>query len=337
MAPRRLLALLALAVGLSACPDSADRAAKKRIFSAEDPPKARLAAAEPIDVALAAQDGAVTYRILAMSAAEAFERIGPFRYSATASFEWSWGKESVSLSEKRTLEQASVVEYAVHTENSRDYGVDVLRLPDRTFARAKHHKFRERRRDRGQSDLVREDAFGALHSAQTLMGNRLGLVRDRQEEVNGRQAKRFQLMVAEKPLRALGPDFWKLPPIKFPGGGPDATTRRRAEFANLRTPRSVEGSVWVDLETGVPLRAELTATIEAPGEDKDVATLVLKVQSDLVPGGEKIVLEAPADFLPDQDRPAGIAAALDRFEVRKLDGGTAAPPTNDQDEPADEP
>lgn len=334
---RRLLAPLALALGLCACPDPVDRAAKKRIFSPEDPPKAQLAAAEPIDLDKAADEATLTWRVLTMSAAEAFERIGPFRYRATASFEWKYGKETVALSEKRSLEQASVSEYVLHTENSRDFAVDLVRLADdRTFARAKYRKFRERRRDRGQSDLLREDVFGALHSAQTLMSNRLGLVRDRQEEVHGRKAKRFQFAVLEKALRPLGPDFWKLPPLQYPAGGPDATTKRRADFANLRTPKSVEGSVWVDVETGVPLKAELTATIGAPGEEKDEATLVLKVQTDLVPGGEKIVVAAPTEFLPDQDRPNGVAAALERFEIQQPDGGVAAPAKPEPDEPPEE-
>lgn len=336
----RARAAAAALLWLSACPDQVDRTAKQRIFSPEEPPRARLAAREPLPVDQLADDADLTYRVLTMGAAEAFERLGPFRYSASASFEWTYGKDSVSLSEKRTLEQASASEYALHTENSRDGGLDLVRLSDRAFARAKYHKFRERKRDRGQSDLVRDDVFGALHSAEALMGNKLALQRDRTEDLGGRKARRFSFMIAKQALRATGPDPWKLPPVQYPAGGPDQPTKRRADFANLRHPRSVEGEVWVDVETGVPLRVKLAATISAPGDEKDdFATLVLKIESQLEPLADKPKIAAPDDYLPDQDRPEGVAAALARFEIERADGGTpteAKPKAPDGDETPEE-
>jgi len=332
----RAVAVAAALLSLAGCPDQVDRAAKKRIFSPEEPPKAKLAASEPIDVDKLAEDGDLTYRVLSMGAPEAFERIGPFRYTASASYQWSFGKEVVSFSENRRVEQASAAEYTVHTENDKDGGLDIIRLSDRTFARSKYHKFRERKRDRGQADLVRDDAFGALHSAQSLLSNKLALTRDRVEERGGRKARRFGLMIAKEALRPMGPDPWMLPPIEYPAGGPDQPTKRRADFANLRQPRDVSGTVWIDVETGVPLEAELTATVTAPGNDtSDFATLTLKIESKLEPV-EKLELAAPAQFLPDQDRPAGVAAALDRFDIRRPDAGLAGegrpkPPEGDED------
>jgi hypothetical protein len=131
-------------------------------------------------------------------------------------------------------------------------------------------------------------------------------------------------MIAKEALRALGPDPWKLPPIKYPTGGPDQPTRRREDFVNLRAPRSVEGTVWIDVETGVALKSRLSAKVAAPGEDKDEATLTLKIETEVKPV-EKVAVSAPDDFLPDQDRPNGIAAALERFEMQRSDGGIAAP------------
>jgi hypothetical protein len=320
---RHLMGICLSALALSACPDAVDKAAKQRIFSPEEPPKEQLAASQPIDVEKAADDAELTYHVLAMSAAEAYERIGPFKFTATASYEWTYGKSTVSLSEKRSLDQAGASEYALHTENNRDSGMDLVRLPDRTFARSRYHKFRERKRDRGQSELVREDVFGALHTVETLFNNRLALSRDKREEIGGRGAKRFGFMIAQKPLRATGPDPWKLPPLQYPSGGPDQQTRRRADFANLRAPKAVEGALWVDIETGVPLKAELTATLAAPGEESDQATLTVKVLYELKPA-DKLSVAAPEDFLPDQDRPNGIAATLERFELQRGDGGVSA-------------
>lgn len=321
---RSRMTAAALVLVLGACPNAADKAAKERIFSPEEPPKARRAASEPIDVVQLVGDSALTWRVLTMGADEAFERIGPFRYTAATSFEWSYGTESVALSEKRSLDQASSTEYALHTE-SRDNGLDLVRLADRTFARSRYHPFRERKRDRGQSALVREDVFGALRSAEVLLGHRMALTGGRRDDVGARAAIRFQAMLARDSLRPSGSNDRKLPPLQEPVGGLDPSTRRRLDFEIFRKPKTVEGSIWVDRDTGVPLKVDLAAKIGAPGAAaRDEALLTLKIQSELKPSAQ-VAVAAPEAFLPDEGRPNGVAAALERFEMQRADGGIAGP------------
>ena len=331
----RPLAAAAFFCLLSACSANGDKAAKKRVFSPEDPPQARLAAQEPIDVDKLADDAALADRVLTMGAEEAFERMGAFRYSATASFEWVFGRESVGLVEKRSLDLAAARHYALHTENSRDYGLDIVRLPDRAFARSRYHNYRERVRDRGQSEKMREDVFGALRSAAALLDNRLALAGGKREDVAGRAARRFQLGLAKQPRPPREAQAVSLPPLAYPAGGPDPGTKRRADFAAQHKPVSVEGSLWVDAQTGVPLKVDLAATIRAPGEEKVDATLVLKVQSDLKPSSS-VFVAAPEEYQPDEARPNGIAAALERFEIQRTDGGIVAAPAPARPAKADE-
>jgi hypothetical protein len=335
--PRRALAA-ALSLALAGCVDSVDRAAKKRIFSPEEPPKAKRAAAEPIDARELARDAGLVYRVTTMSAAEAFERVGPFRYSASASFEWSLGRDKVKLSETRSLEQATGTDFALKTENDRDQGLEVVRVGPRTFAKGKYHKFRERKRDRGRADLLRDDVFGAMKSAQAILDNRLGVAPDGEEPVRGRPARRYLFVLAKEPLRERSADDRGLPKVQFPAGGPDQPTKRRLDFRNLRSPKRVEGKLWVDAETGVPLKAELSAQVSTPGEDKDEALLVLKVKSELKPATD-LVVAAPREFLPDEDRPNGIARTLDRFDVGRPDAGAgeARPKPSEPEDAADEP
>src|SRR5439155_22891253 len=87
------------------CTDSVDKAAKKRIFSPEDPPKAVASASEKLPPENVAEDPRIARRILGMGAAEATERIGPHRYSATVTFEWTavGSGKSLRLAETRTL------------------------------------------------------------------------------------------------------------------------------------------------------------------------------------------------------------------------------------------
>lgn len=319
-----LAAAAALALALAGCMDSVDRAAKKRIFSPEEPPKAKRAAAEPIDASQLARDPALAHRITTMSASEAFERVGPYRFSASASFEWTLGADKVKLSETRSLEQASETDFALKTDNDRDQGLEVVRVGSRTFAKGKYLKFRERKRDRGRADLLREDAFGALKSAQAILDDRLGVAPDGEEAVRGRPARRYLFVLAKEPARERSPNEASVPKIQFPAGGPDPSTKRRLDFQSQRSPRRVEGRLWVDQETGVPLKAELSAQVSTPGEDKDEALLLLKLKSEIRPASD-VAVAAPKEFLPDEDRPNGIARTLDRFDVGRTDAGAAEP------------
>jgi len=64
------------------------------------------------------------------------------------------------------------------------------------------------------------------------------------------------------------------------------------------------------------------------------AQLQLKVETDVKAVGQPPQLKPPEEFLPDTDKPAGIADALDRFGIPrgKPDGGTALPLTPEDDE-----
>jgi hypothetical protein len=322
---RSVLIVASLALAAS-CVDEGDRAAKKRIFSPEEPSKAILAAAEPIDAGRLALDPALAWRVMTMGPAEALERVGPHRFSASVSFEWSSGKSSIALGEQRALEQARSGDFYLKTENDRDQGMEIVRVADQTFARSKYHKFRERKRDRGQAEEMREDVFGALRSAQSILGNRLSVRLDGEELLEGRPTRRYQFVLSNEPLRPASPGAAHLPPVQYPAQGPDEQTKRRVDFANLKVPKSAEGRLWVDIQSGVPLKSELTATVAAPGEASIAsARLTLRVRSRVTPA-EKIAVVSPKEYLPDEDRPGGIAAALERFGISRADGGLARSP-----------
>lgn len=314
--PRPILLVGALASGwLLACTDPVDKAAKQRVFSAEDPPKAKLAATEPIDATKLASDPSLAHRVLTMGPGEAFERIGAHRFTANVSFTWKDGKRQIRLNEERVLEQAGADEFALSQENDRDQGLEVVRTGSRTYSRSKYLKFRERLRDRGQAEKLREDTFTALRSASNILGGRLAVAPDGEGTISGRAASRYKFVLAASPL--VPPTPSELPPIEYPAGGPDPDTQRRIDFEEKRVPKSVKGTLWVDKETGVPLQSELAAVVSAPGNEGAEVTLELRMKTALKVLGDTLVIKPPEDFLPDEDKPDGVAAALKRFEIEK--------------------
>lgn len=335
-----------LGIGLSlalvgACKDPVDQAAKKRIFSAEDPPQAVAAAQERLPPENVADSVGLTRRVLGMGAAETTERIGAHTYRATISWEWTTaGAPNVRLRETRELLAGPgglSGDFHAKLSNDRNLGLEVMRVGGRVFARSTYgqdgaSKFRERRRDRGMAERMREEAFGAVHDFDSLFRGRLKLTAQGTATVESRTAWKYAVSLAEA-TPALESN---LPAPQVPKRGLDETTARRLGFLELRAPRTLQGELYVDQETSVVIRSKLDGRIGV-SSDGGVAELRLVVDATMSHIGVTPTLKVPVDFLPDEDKPLGIAAALKRFGVERTgaDGGTrAGAPTTD--EPQDE-
>jgi hypothetical protein len=129
----------------------------------------------------------------------------------------------------------------------------------------------------------------------------------------------------------------KLPPVAEPKNGVDETTARRRLFFEKREPTALQGEVLVDSETSVVLKAQLDGKLTVAGPTGD-ARLRLVLQSAMSQIGKDPSIKAPAEFLPDEDKPEGIANALEKFGISRgdrADAGTApagvSPPDEDSE------
>jgi hypothetical protein len=333
----------ALALATVACQDPVDKAAKARIFSPEDPPKVVASAAEKLPPEEVAASPRVARRILSMDAAEVTERLGPHTYKATVTTEWNGGQGvvPVKLTEARTFRAGpGGVSGDFHgvLDNSRDQGQEVMRVGGKVYARNRYGTFRQRLRDRGMAERVRAELTGAIRDVDALFRGRLQLAPQGTVTHEGRTAWRYNVTLGPEGDSGTPPAV--LPGIIEPKGGRDETTQRRLAFFEHRTPKSLTGEVLVDAETSVVLKARLDGRLTVPANDAGgTAELRLVLDSALSEIGQDPKLQPPQDFMPDADKPQGIADALDRFGIprNKPEGATtpagAAAPA---DEPADE-
>jgi len=315
---RKLIFLAVLA-----CTDPVDKAAKARIFSPEDPPQAVAAASQKLPPEDVAEKAEIARRVLGMSAAEATERIGAHKFTAKITFEWSGTQKNTRLVEERSLVAGPggvSGDFHALQNNSSDQGFEVMRVHGDVFAKSRYGKYRERKRDRGMAERVRNETYGAIRDFDALFRGRLKLTAAGTETVAGRTAWKYTV--------SLGPPLKEepraLPPLPVAKNGPDTTTQRRQAFYDLREPRALQGAVWVDAETSVVLQTNLDGRLGVAA-DAGTADLWLVLKSSLSEIGVDPQLKAPQEFLPDQDKPLGIAAALERFGVPRAgaDGGTA--------------
>ncbi len=332
----KLAAALAFLAMAGSCSDPVDKAAKKRIFSPEDPPKVVASSAEQLDPAKLG-DQALARRVLRMGAAEATERLGPHRFTATVSLAWTGGGQSEELKEKRALAAGAggvAGDFHASLENSRDQGLEVIRVHNAVYARSRYGKFRQRLRDRGMAEVEREEVYGALRDFDTVFDGRLKLVPAGQVSIRGRTAIRYAASLGPGDKAAEAADS-NLPKRTAPKGGVDDSTSRRIAFFEKRQPKSVHGDVAVDSKTAVVLESHLEGLLAIPSPDGKEATLKMTFETGVADIGKDPGIKAPAEFLPDADKPAGIAAALDRFGIphgagQKKDAGAEAEPAEEE-------
>lgn len=329
----RKIILLAL---LGACTDPVDKAAKARIFSPEDPPQAVAAAKEKLPPEDVAEKTEVARRVLGMSASEATERIGAHKFTAKITFEWSGTGRNTRLIEDRTLLAGPggvSGDFHAIQNNSSDQGFEVLRVHGGVFAKSRYGKFRERKRDRGMAERVRNETYGAIRDFDALFRGRLKLTAAGTETIAGRTAWKYTVSLGP----ALAQDPRPLPPLPQAKVGPDDTTRRRQQFWDARQPRALQGTIWVDADTSVVLQTNLDGRLGVANDAGPAADLWLVLKSSLTDIGVDPKLKAPEEFLPDQDKPLGIAAAMERFGIPRAgtDGGTSGA-TGGQEAPAEE-
>jgi hypothetical protein len=330
--------LIALCV-VAGCKDPVDQAAKKRIFSPEDPPQAVAAASEKLPPEEAAASVAISRRIFGMDAAETTERIGPHTYGATITWEWTSAGKNVRLKESRELLSGPggvSGDFIARMSNTNEQGLEVMRIGGKVYARSTYGKdgagkFRQRLRDRGMAERIRQEASGALRDFDQLFQGRLKLNAQGTSSLEGRTAWKYVVTLADAPVV---PDS-KLPPLATPKNGADETTKRRQAFYEARTPRTLQGEVYVDAATSVMLKARLDGRIGVKANDTE-SELHLVVESALTNIGKTPALEAPKEFLPDEDKPDGIAAALTRFGIERKTADAGVSGTGGPGEPDDD-
>ncbi|KFA86794.1 hypothetical protein [Archangium violaceum] len=332
-----------LALATVACQDPVDKAAKARIFSPEDPPKVVASAAEKLPPEDVADNPRVARRILSMDAAEVTERLGPHAFKATVTYEWTGAPGTVptKLTETRTFRAGpGGVSGDFHgvLENSRDQGLEVMRVGGKVYARNRYGTFRQRLRDRGMAERTRTELTAAIRDLDALFRGRMLLSPQGTVTHEGRTAWRYNVTLG--PEGNTGTTRAVLPALSEPKGGRDDTTKRRLAFFENRTPKSLTGEVLVDAETSVVLKTRLDGRITVPANDAGgAAELRMVLESALSEIGQDPKLQPPENFLPDADKPQGIADALDRFGIprNKPEGTTpGAGAAQPADEPADE-
>lgn len=326
-----LAAALLPALGCGACSSPEDRAAKERIFSPEDPPRVLRAAAEPLDPTGLDRNPALVDRVLGITAGEAAARLGAHTQKAKVRFAWTLGDRQVSLKENRTVELGKNGDFHVVIENDQGQGMEWYRVGAVSYARNRYAPLRERRRDRGSSEHVVASGYGSLETFYDVVHRAFRLTPAGEATHRGRPVVKYQVGLGEARAAA---ELAGLPEIRFPKDGPDPDTALRLEAKEKGVPTRIDGVLYLDKATAVPVRADLEAEVKVPGENGE-ARLVLAVDLDVEGFGKEGKIVVP-DHLEDEPRPPGVVSVLDAYGLPRAGSegkkDAAAAPAEPEDE-----
>jgi hypothetical protein len=326
-----LAAALLPALGCGACSSPEDRAAKERIFSPEDPPRVLRAAAEPLDATALAQNPALVDRIVGISAQEAAARLGPHTQKAKVRFGWTLGERTVALKENRTVELGKDGDFHVVIENDQGQGMEWYRVGTVSYARNRYAPLRERRRDRGSSEHVVASGYESLQTFYDVVHRAFRLTAGGEATHRGRPVVKYTVSLGEARAAA---ELEGLPALQFPKDGPDPDTALRLEAREKGVPTRIDGVLYVDRATAVPVRADLEAEVKVPGENGE-ARLVLAVDLDVEGFGKEGKIVVP-DHLEDEPRPPGVVSILDAYGLPRAGGEKKDADAKTPAEPEDE-
>lgn len=318
-------------LGCGACASPEDRAAKERIFSAEDPPRVLRAAAEPLDAKGLAGDAALLDRVIDISAQEAAARLGPHAQKTKVTFTWTLGERKVSLAETRVVELGPDGDFHLVLENDQGQGMEWYRVGTTSYARDRYAQLRERRRDRGSSEHVVASGYASLETFYDVVHRAFALTPAGSATHRGRPVLKYRVGLGRPHGKT---EFEGLPELVFPKGGPDSDTALRQEAIEKGVPVRIDGVLYVDQATAVPLRADLEAEVKVAGADGE-ARLVLAIDLDVSGIGKETRIAVPA-FLPDEPRPPGVVSVLDAYGLPRANPRENKESPAEASEPEDE-
>ncbi len=349
--PALLAATLALGT-CAACKRPEDAAAKKRIFSPEQPVGAQAEALEKLDARGLAGDPKLAERVLRMKQAEIAHRLGAHRTQSQVTFSWARGAPAVladggvdpaalvALTEDAQLAQSSDGDFSVQLKNDHNQGFEIVSAAGSVYARGLFGPFHKRRTDRNDPNVSREQALGGLATFDRLArGLKLRLVGD--ARTSGRVTVQYAIAGAgNAPPAAANLDLpapqYPEPPAGQAGKalGPDPDTARRLELREKEQPESVSGTLFVDAETAAPVAAELKGTFRVAPTSAGAppAELALAVQFTSSDVGHAVAVKPP-QFEPDPAAPHAVKDPL-RFLGKQYVGGAASTEEGTEEEDA---
>jgi hypothetical protein len=289
---------LITAATFAACSDAGEKEKErqsKRLWGRDRLAQAVEARAkETIDPAALERDEKLRQRVLAMDFEEVVARLGFVEYKGIARFELTAHDKTLEVVEDTTIQHGLHGTFRVlQLDKDGDIAREVIYNNGILFVRNGGGEMRVQGIIKDQHLVVRDEAWQPLRTFTAYYGQRCGLRKTGSKTVQGRNAAVYS--------------FQLLP-------GPDLISVKGME--GQKKPIALSGDLYVDEQTGAPIRANMKGVLEIPsqkGEPTGKLSLQLNYTLKTIPGDEI----KPKSYIPTIKR-----HPVDLEPLAFLDGGT---------------
>jgi hypothetical protein len=313
------------------------------------------AEAEAIQAEAMASDVNISDRVHQMEFGEVAERLGAHRFKSKITFEFTKGTEKTGLSEEDWIVLASNGDFRVKVENDAGDGYELLFAQGHFYVKRRYGPFHEQSILTGDPVRWRNQAHGGLAAIYRLYRGRLVFSKLGAAKYQGRDALRFSVALGKEPPRLPGTK----PAPEVPEGVAKyvypirPTPADKDRYRDEIRPVLAQGSVLVDVKTGVLLQADLSGRFQMSKEVPVELSVSAHVETDgfgnppsLDPPGKgevkpiperEVVDTKPLDplfgkgFTSTLGPPAGVAAVPEDKRIKEdalkpTEGGSTSNP-----------
>jgi len=238
--------------------------------------------AEPVDVDRAASDPDALVRAVRVPHHRVAEALGAHVFRATSSVDATVtggsepeAREQLDVSAR--IEYAEPQRFRALVESSADYGREIIFADGQLYLRPRYGAFHRRApSDEHEPASWRDDIYAELAGHLELLAPGLAVRDGGAADVGGRPARRIELVRAETPRQM---------PVT---SAPQRAWRKSVEVESL------SGEVFLDRETGVPLRARLEGVAHAQ-RDQRLVRMHIVVEHFIEGIGQAVAIAAPPE------------------------------------------
>jgi hypothetical protein len=207
-----------------------------------------------------------------LDAADAASILKGFHYQASATYVYKRGQQTLKLSETVRLDQTPEGPYHLVVNNSQNKGYEVIWTQNNLYQRTRFRPFRITSQDVIDARRWQERGFGRWRAIVGLFGGRILLAHIGDEKCLGRKCYRYQIALsktASKQMPQTEGTAWS-------GAVPEQTRGNAAALP--RIPTAATGDIWIDSQTGLPLKIDFRGTYNI-GEDQAQTTAQIELKA----------------------------------------------------------
>ena len=234
-------------------------------------------AARQADPAAHSRSEEARWAALAMPHRRVREALGGHRFEARHEVSSRIGEEpGRALVEEYLLECGPKGDCHGRLNNSREYGVEFVRVGEATFFRHRYQDFLRFSEEREESERRVEHLFGIGAATLELLYSGVRLLPAGEAAIGGRKAARYRLTSSKMPRPVAG------------------TRGAKAWRARLKVERA-DGELWLEKDTGAPVRVEVRYRVSAPKGGRMVV-LTGSLRTEIKAIGKPVEVKPPPRF-----------------------------------------